>query len=102
MKKLRNYKGVVYDPFIRYAFLYAGDWYASAAKIITTFPQFTDADHAELMALKANPYAPTPTLRGVVEEWVSSTQFASVRVSDIESLCARLREAFPDIDEEGV
>ena len=110
MRKLRTYKGVTFDVRVEdRPFCYARVWYESAAKVIATFPHsFTDDDHAALMDLKANPYEPTPTSREVVEEWLeSSTQFASdggyfIRASDIESLCARLREAFPHIDGEGV
>jgi len=100
MKKLRNYKGVTYDP-ARNGWVTQGNWthYFSAAAVITSLPFLDDDDHAELMRLRADPYESVPTLEDVVRNWVEdSRHFTRPFISD---LCYRLRQAFPHIDGEG-
>jgi hypothetical protein len=59
MKKLREYKGVVWNEF--HWEIEEGRGYNTAAALITSYPRkFTDDDHAALMDLKANPYEPDP------------------------------------------
>lgn len=66
-RRLLEYKGVTFGA----PYFHLRDYYcASAAKLITDHPrEFTDADHAALLALRDDPYEPTPTLESVVQEW---------------------------------
>ena len=94
MRKLREYKGIVFDPAKeRWR---SRNWsYESAAEaIVSPYSRLTDDDHAALMDLKANPYEPTPTLDSVLQDWYIS------RSSSLSDLRERLRAAFPHIDQE--
>lgn len=94
MKKLREYKGIVYKD---------GAWHFNKtdgiARSAVNACQFfiinaTDDDYAALMDLKASPWEPTP--ESVVEAWFTDAnkdwEFSKAL------LCTRLRSAFPQID----
>jgi hypothetical protein len=94
MRKLRKYKGFVFDP-VKQTWDCSDLRYRSAAEAIAEgLHNLTDDDHAALMDLKANPYEPTPTLDSVLQDWYIS------RSSSLSDLRERLRAAFPHIDQE--
>jgi hypothetical protein len=101
MKKLRKYKGFVFDPVKRT--WDCGDLrYRSAAEAIAEgLHNLTDYDHAELMRLKAEPYEPVPKLEDVLHdayaEWFGSS-IASLALPQF--IANRLRAVFPHIDQE--
>ena len=92
MKKLREYKGVVYQD---------GAWHFTKtngiARSAVNACQFfiinaTDDDHAALMELKANPYElPHQTLERILSDCLQSKMNVSV-VAEV------IRSAFPQID----
>lgn len=94
MKKLRTYKGVVFDPAIME--WRAGKWrYETAASAVEApYNGLSDDDHAALMDLKANPHEPVVTLNSVLQDWYISGS------SSLSDLRERLRAAFPHIDQE--
>jgi hypothetical protein len=100
MRKLRMYKGIYYYPDTG-RWHYCGISYKSAANVITNLPFLSDDDHAPLMDLKKTPYEPVLTLGQVVHAWWErSDKGPFIRAADIEDLCSRLRNAFPNIDGE--
>jgi hypothetical protein len=126
MKKLREYKGVAYNPEIG-RWLYDRMTYLSAASLIAEDPHFTDDDHAELMRLKAEPYEPESkvTLEDVVAQFWSLFEHqmgfrlrGSIEAEATRDLCKlirvhllverlrfnepedAIRTAFPHIDQE--
>lgn len=104
MRKLRNHKGVKYLQSDG-CFKYEGMTYKLAANVITNLPFLTDDDHIPLMDIKKNPHEPAVTLEQVVHAWHNETQSRKfmdgrIHTTDIAELCSRLRNAFPNIDEE--
>jgi hypothetical protein len=100
MRKLRMYKGVTYNCGFWYD--RDGDRFSTAASlIVNNRDSFSDDDHAPLMDLKKTPYEPVLTLGQVVYAWWErSDKGPFIRAADIEDLCSRLRNAFPNIDGE--
>jgi hypothetical protein len=102
MRKLREYKGVTYNPEAQMWVTPHGRR-LSATSVIESFPKLnlTDDDHAELMRLKADPYEPVPRLEDVLHdayaEWFGSS-IASLALPQF--IANRLRAAFPHIDQE--
>jgi len=101
MKKLREYKGVAFDP-TKAVFLYEGCHFGQAVDVIFHNSFLTDDDHAELMWLKADPYEPVPTLEDVIESAYDEWRGGYSRTGYKELIAKRIREAFPHIDGEGV
>ncbi len=106
MNKLREYKGVTYRD---------GAWwfeemaYSEAVRVLadmdSTRHRITDADHAALMDLKANPFEPTPYLESLLDTLIREV---APRKGDVEvafyvkEFAATLRAAFPQIDADHV
>ena len=105
MKKLRTYKGFVFDPAIME--WRAGEWrYETAASAVESpYNRLSDYDHAELMRLKAEPYEPVPRLEDVVRNWTAKQIEKGVSHLPLSSLnyielVRDIRTAFPHIDQE--
>jgi hypothetical protein len=100
-KNIRVYKGIIFDP-TKKLWCSWNSTHESAASAIAWPPNgLTDDDHAPLMDLKKTPYEPVLTLGQVVHAWWErSGKGPFIRAADIEDLCSRLRNAFPNIDGE--
>jgi len=96
MNKLREYKGVRYNPLTK-NWHTEGQTFESAAQAICLRARvgphaLTDDDHAALMELKANPYElPHQTLERILSDCLQSKMNVSV-VAEV------IRSAFPQID----
>lgn len=99
MPKLREYKGIKYDPTSPYPWIGLISVYKYAWEVCANERGFDDEDHAALLDLKKNPYEPNPTLEDVVNEW-NEAEWVRSYESDIAlgELCTMLRTAFPQID----
>jgi hypothetical protein len=98
MNKLREYQGVTYRDDVWW---YEGVGYDSAIHLLHLANWGSDADHAALMDLKANPYEPTPTLEQIIVEYTEEIAYTMSEEEEqryMLDICARLREAFPQID----
>lgn len=99
MKKLRSYKGVLYNPGGK-RWVYDYLTYPSAASLIADHTHFTDADHAELMRLKEEPYEKAPRLEDVIESAYEEWRGGYSRTGYKELIAWRIRQSFPHIDQE--
>jgi hypothetical protein len=96
MNKLREYKGVRYNPLTK-NWHTEGQTFESAAQAICLRARvgphaLTDDDHAALMDLKANPYEPPyQTLKRILSDGLK----AKMTVSEMAEV---IRVAFPQID----
>jgi hypothetical protein len=90
MRKLREYRGVAYDPIGRWLYDYLA--YTSAASLIAENPHFTDDDHAELMRLKADPYEKVPRLEDVIESAYDEWRGGYSRAGYKELIAKRIRD----------
>ena len=100
-RTLREYNGVTYRDGL---FHFGTMKYKTAAFLIAE-NRLTDDDHAPLMDLKKEPYEPLPKLEDVVRQWeewwnswIPDQRSKAVRGVLANSLCSRLRAAFPHID----
>lgn len=106
MRKLREYKGVVFDP-AKAVFLYEGCRFGQAVDVVVhaRYPAcsssfHTDDDHAELMRLKAEPYEKAPRLEDVIESAYEEWRDGYPRTGYKELIAWRIRQSFPHIDQE--
>jgi hypothetical protein len=101
MKKLRVYKGIVFDPAKEMWYSARSAHKSAASAVEWSYNGLSDDDHAALMDLKANPYEPAVTLEDVVKEALRSTRSVHLTVEEREmAIVGMIRTAFPHIDQE--
>ena len=68
-RRLREWKGVAYrEDHAPHAWRYKGEGYDAAFMVMANHPyDFTDADHAALLALRDDPEEPVETLESIIE-----------------------------------
>jgi hypothetical protein len=98
MNKLREYKGVTYRDDVWW---YEGVGYDSAIHLLHLADWGSDADHAALMALKAEPYESKPFLESLLHNMIreiDSRKGDEATAFYVRDFAATFRYAFPQID----
>ena len=92
-RRLREYKGVTYrDGTWRYDKDPRGVYVRVVDLISIRKDDFTDADHAALLALRDDPWEKVETLEEVVTTWHDAHFMShSKRPAQLEDLCTRIR-----------